>query len=88
MAGVLASVAALLANRVPEGRQGAVYGINTMIVAGANAFAPMIGASVAIWWGLRSTFLVASVFFLLCGLATLWLLPSSKRAQELVQRQG
>ncbi len=78
MAGVLASVAALLAIRVPEGRQGAVYGVNTMIVAGANAFAPMLGASTAIWWGLRSVFLVAAALFLLSGLVTLWLLPSAK----------
>ena len=78
MAGVLASVAALLATRVPEGRQGAVYGVNTMIVAGANAFAPMVGASVAIWWGLRSVFIVAAALFLLSGLVTLWLLPATK----------
>lgn len=77
MAGVLASVAALLARCVPEGRQGAMYGVNTTIVAGANALAPMIGASVAIWWGLRSIFLVATVLFALGGLFALWLLPVS-----------
>jgi DHA1 family multidrug resistance protein-like MFS transporter len=78
MAGVIACVAALLATRVPEGRQGAVYGVNTMIVAGANAFAPILGAGVAIWWGLRSVFIVSAVLFLLSGLVTLWLLPAAK----------
>jgi len=76
MAGVLASVAALLAKGVPEGRQGAMYGVNTTIVAGANALAPMIGASVAIWWGLRSVFLAAAVLFALGGFVALWLLPA------------
>jgi DHA1 family multidrug resistance protein-like MFS transporter len=85
MAGVLASVAALLATRVPEGRQGAMYGVNTTIVAGANALAPMIGASVAIWWGLRSVFLVAAVLFVLAGLVTLWLLPAAEPMPEKVK---
>jgi MFS family permease len=54
-----------------------MYGVNTTIVAGANALAPMIGASVAIWWGLRSIFLVATVLFALGGFVALWLLPAS-----------
>jgi MFS transporter, DHA1 family, multidrug resistance protein len=67
MAGVLASISALLATLVPEGRQGAVYGVSTTIVAAANALASMLGAGVAVWWGLRSTFGVAAVLF---GLGT------------------
>jgi DHA1 family multidrug resistance protein-like MFS transporter len=76
MAGVLSSVSALLARLVPEGRQGAVYGVNTTIVAGANALAPMIGASVAIWWGLRSIFVVASALFLVGGVVAVRLLSA------------
>jgi DHA1 family multidrug resistance protein-like MFS transporter len=87
MAGVLASVAALLATRVPEGRQGAVYGVNTMVVAGANAFAPMLGASTAIWWGLRSVFLVAAALFMLSGLITLWILPAAKPTPEALLKE-
>jgi DHA1 family multidrug resistance protein-like MFS transporter len=76
MAGVLASVSALLARMVPEGRQGAVYGVNTTIVAGAAAMAPMLGASAAIWWGLRSIFVVASGLFVVGGLVAVRLLTS------------
>jgi DHA1 family multidrug resistance protein-like MFS transporter len=76
MAGVLASIAALLARLVPEGRQGAMYGVNTTIVAGANALAPIVGASAAIWWGLRSIFLVAAGLFVAGGLVAFWLLSS------------
>ena len=80
MAGALASIAALLATRVPEGRQGAVYGVNTTIVAGANALAPMLGASIAVWWGLRAIFVVAAGLFAVGGLCALWLIPSSAPA--------
>jgi len=76
MAGVLASVSALLARLVPEGRQGAVYGVNTTIVAGANALAPMLGASVAIWWGLRSIFVVASGLFVVADVVAVRLLSA------------
>ena len=78
MAGVLASVSALLATLVPEGRQGAVYGVSTTIVAGANAMASMLGASVAVWWGLRSTFAVAAILFGLgtAGAASLFFAPA------------
>lgn len=76
MAGVLASVSALLARMVPEGRQGAVYGVNTTIVAGANSLAPMVGASAAIWWGLRSIFVVASALFVIGGLVAVRLLAA------------
>ncbi len=74
-AGVLAGVAALLATHVPEGRQGAVYGVNTTIVAAANALGPMLGASVAVWWGLRPIFVVAAGLFALTGTVAVGLLP-------------
>lgn len=78
MAGVLTSVAALLARWVPQGRQGAVYGISTTVVAAANALAPVTGAAVAVWWGLRSVFLAASLLFVLCGLVIFWLVPAGE----------
>jgi DHA1 family multidrug resistance protein-like MFS transporter len=81
MAGVVASVSALLARLVPEGRQGAVYGVSTTIVAAANAMAAMVGASVAVWWGLRSIFAVAAVLFGLGSVAaaSLLLAPAWRR---------
>ena len=70
MSGVLASISALLANLAPEGRQGAVYGVDSSAVAMANAIGPMLGASVAAAFGLRVPFLLAAViFFLAAGLA-------------------
>jgi DHA1 family multidrug resistance protein-like MFS transporter len=80
MSGVLASISALLATLAPEGRQGAVYGIDASIVSAANAVGPMLGASVAATAGLRAPFpLTAGGLALAAGLA--WLLVP-KHGQE------
>jgi len=77
MSGVLASISALLANLAPEGRQGAVYGVDASVVSAANAVGPMIGASIAAAVGLRAPFLfTAGVLALAVGLAIL-LVPGS-----------
>ena len=60
MSGVLASTSALLANLAPEGRQGAVYGVDASVVSAANAVGPMLGASVAAAVGLRAPFLLTA----------------------------
>jgi DHA1 family multidrug resistance protein-like MFS transporter len=67
MGGILSSVSALLASFTPEGRYGAVYGLNTSVVAGAGAIAPMIGAGLTAAWGLPSAFIGAAVMY---GIAT------------------
>jgi DHA1 family multidrug resistance protein-like MFS transporter len=73
MSGVLASISALMANLAPEGRQGAVYGIDASVVSMANAAGPMLGSTIAVWFGLRAPFLLAAgAFFLAAALA--WLL--------------
>jgi DHA1 family multidrug resistance protein-like MFS transporter len=68
MGGGLAAMGALLANLSPEGRQGAVYGLDWSAVSAANGIGPMIGAAVAVGLGLRAPFLFAAAFF---GLAAL-----------------
>jgi DHA1 family multidrug resistance protein-like MFS transporter len=60
LGGMLAVINAMLANRSPEGRQGAVYGLDASVTAGASAVGPMIGAAVAASMGLRATFLLAA----------------------------
>jgi DHA1 family multidrug resistance protein-like MFS transporter len=80
MSGVLASTSALLANLAPEGRQGAVYGVDASVVSAANAVGPMLGASVAATLGLRAPFLLtAGGLALAAGLV--WLLVP-KSGQE------
>jgi len=68
MGGILASISALQATLAPKDRFGAVYGVDTSMVAGANAAAPMIGAVLAASWGLASVFLGAAAMY---GMATL-----------------
>jgi DHA1 family multidrug resistance protein-like MFS transporter len=63
MGGILASVSALQATLAPKERFGAVYGVDTSVVAGANAVAPMIGAGMAASWGLTSVFLGAAAVY-------------------------
>ena len=73
MSGVLASTSALFANLAPEGRQGAVYGVDASVVSAANAVGPMLGASIAATVGLRAPFLLtAGGLALAAGLV--WLL--------------
>jgi DHA1 family multidrug resistance protein-like MFS transporter len=81
MSGVLASTSALLANLAPEGRQGAVYGVDASVVSAANAVGPMLGASIAAVVGLRAPFLLtAGGLALAAGLA--WLLVPRSRQEN------
>jgi DHA1 family multidrug resistance protein-like MFS transporter len=63
MGGGLAAIGALLANLSPEGRQGAVYGLDWSVVSVANGLGPMTGAAVAVGFGLRVPFLFAAGFY-------------------------
>jgi DHA1 family multidrug resistance protein-like MFS transporter len=81
MSGVLASISALLANLAPEGRQGAVFGVDSSAVAAANAVGPMLGASIAAIWGLRAPFLLAAgAFAVAAGMA--WRLIPAPEQQK------
>jgi DHA1 family multidrug resistance protein-like MFS transporter len=81
MSGVLASTSALLANLAPEGRQGAVYGVDASVVSAANAVGPMLGASIAATVGLRAPFLLtAGTLTLAAGLV--WLLVPRDRQEK------
>ena len=67
MGGIVSSVSALLAALAPKDRFGAVYGVDTSLVAAANAVAPMVGAALTATWGLSAAFLGAAAMY---GLAT------------------
>ena len=68
MGGGLAAIGALLANLSPEGRQGAVYGLDWSVVSAASGLGPVIGTAVAIGLSLRVPFLFAAGIY---GLAAL-----------------
>jgi DHA1 family multidrug resistance protein-like MFS transporter len=79
MSGVLASISALMANLAPEGRQGAVYGIDASVVSLANAAGPMLGSTIAVWFGLRAPFLLAAGVFFLAAVLGWWLVPRPEK---------
>jgi DHA1 family multidrug resistance protein-like MFS transporter len=78
MGGGLAAIGAMLANLSPEGRQGAVYGLDWSAVAMANGLGPMTGAAVAAGLGLRAPFLFAGGIY---GLAALMVMAAVSNRQ-------
>ncbi|MFQ5344196.1 MAG: MFS transporter [Anaerolineae bacterium] len=78
MGGGLAAIGALLADLSPEGRQGAIYGLDATAVSVANTLAPMIGAVVAVGLGLRAPFLFAAGVYGLATLLILWAIPGRR----------
>ncbi len=68
------SMVALLAKYVHPGMEGAVYGLDNSMVSASRAIAPMIGAWVVMYMGLRWTFTVTGVVFLIVAIvAAVWL---------------
>jgi DHA1 family multidrug resistance protein-like MFS transporter len=73
--GIVPLVSALLANYTPEGEEGSVYGLDNSIQSGARSLAPLVGSAVALWFGLRSTFIATTLIFLLAAPLAAWKLP-------------
>jgi DHA1 family multidrug resistance protein-like MFS transporter len=78
--GILAAVSVLQASLAPKGRYGAVYGIDTSLMAAANAVSPMIGAALAANLGLPTVFLGSAVMYGVGTVVTALVVPS--RAAE------
>jgi DHA1 family multidrug resistance protein-like MFS transporter len=74
MGGLIPAISALLARYTQEGEEGAVYGLDHSITSAARAVAPLAGAAVAAWFGLRATFVATGLLYLMaavvanCGL--------------------
>ncbi len=85
LGGATPALSALLANYTQPGEEGAVYGLDNSVLSAARGVAPLIGAGVAAWIGLRGIFLVtAAIFFFITALAALRLPPSSAAQQPQV----
>jgi len=75
MGGITPAISALLARYTTHSEAGAVYGLDNSINAGARAVAPLLGAGVAAWFTLRTTFLATAIVFTLAGVLAAWRLP-------------
>jgi DHA1 family multidrug resistance protein-like MFS transporter len=80
MGGILTSVSALQASLAPKGRYGAVYGVDTSMVAAANAISPMIGAALTATFGLSAAFLGAAVVYGVATVVVGMVVPRAKDA--------
>ena len=75
LGGIIPSIGALLARYTQQGDEGTVYGLDNSVHSGARALAPMVGAGVAFWFGMRATFTVRGLLFLAGAILCLWRLP-------------
>jgi len=78
LGGIIPVISALLAQYTHAGEEGAVYGLDNAINAGARSVAPLLGSSVALWYGLRATFVATASLFCVGGLLAVWRLPAFK----------
>lgn len=85
LGGIIPAISALLAKFTRGGEEGAVYGLDNSINAGARSIAPLIGAVVAQAYGLRATFVATGGLFFAAGLLALWRLPQIKIGRAEVQ---
>ena len=71
LGGIVPSISALLAKESQIGSEGSVFGIDHAVNAGVRAAAPLIGAGIAVWLGLRMTFIATGIFFFLAGVVVM-----------------
>jgi DHA1 family multidrug resistance protein-like MFS transporter len=78
MGGITPGLSALLTNYTRSGEEGAAFGLDNSVTSAGKTVAPLLGSAVALWFGLRSTFAVTALLFLLAGLLAAWLLPNNR----------
>lgn len=82
MGGIIPGISAMLSGFSSPGVEGAIYGLDNSIRAAARSVAPLIGSAVALWFGLRGTFVATGFIFVLAGLLALWRLPQPETITE------
>lgn len=75
--GIIPSISALLSRFTEPGEEGSVFGLDNAIVAASRAAAPLLGALIATWLGLRATFTATAVIYFLVALLAVWRLPET-----------
>ena len=73
--GLVASPSALLSRFTERGAAGAVYGLDNSVWSGSKAIAPMIGATIAITFGMRGAFAASALVFLVIAIVAWRYLP-------------
>ena len=79
LGGIITGISALLANYTQEGDEGAVYGLDNSINAGARMIGPLLGVGIFTLFGVRIVFGTASLLYLIAGILSVLKLPSLTR---------
>jgi len=77
--GLLPTANAILAHTAPKEQQGTVYALSHSFSSGGRVVGPMLGATVAATWGLRSAFATTGALF---ALTTVWALLTARPKEE------
>lgn len=77
--GLVPSVAALMNLWGPTGQQGATYGLDNSVQAGARVVAPLAAASIAAVIGYRGVFVGAALVYAVIGVAALLVVRAAQR---------
>ncbi len=70
---VVPSLAALMNLRAPSGGQGAVFGLDNSVQSSARMVAPLMGAGIAAWVGLRGVFGMAIIIYIAAAFVGLYI---------------
>jgi MFS transporter, DHA1 family, multidrug resistance protein len=86
--GMISSLSAILATLSDSGEEGAIYGIDGSIGSASFAVAPMLGALVSVWIGMRGTFAFTALLYLVVFLIAYTYLPKEKRVPHFAPAVG
>jgi DHA1 family multidrug resistance protein-like MFS transporter len=79
LGGIIPAISALLATFTKPDEVGVVYGLDNSIDAAGRTVAPMVGSAIAISIGLRSTFFVTALLFIVISMVATWRLPKTSQ---------
>lgn len=79
--GLLPATAALMNLWAPTGNQGATYGLDNSIQASARAIAPMVGAGIALWFGMRGVYAGAALIYIAIAFAAWRVVQAATRRE-------
>jgi len=78
LGGLVPSTAALMNFWAPTGSQGATYGLDNSVQAGARVFAPMLSALIAATVGFRGVFAATAAIYLVIALVAVQIVRSAR----------
>lgn len=76
---MLPPVAAMMNLWTPSGAQGATFGLENSINAGARIIAPMLGAGISVWFGLSSVFGAGILVYAVTVVVAIWVARSGRK---------